>query len=220
MNNMKDLKQYIFEGSWGYEPMDGDYPLDMQGELNLDICRAIYDKCHYLIYEHTIYGGYDHKGDYAWCAIAEIEWYFDRVCVLWEIPHNPKARAGSDKYYYWWRLAEKEGKNIIELYHEALGFCQTDQEWIDSWKEPNKMKASLKRREDVLKKYQKLYDQYVEKKKKNEEQRAKAEAEVIASDNKKLLAYGKDGWKAVAITGEEGQSSGQVEEPDKKSKKK
>ena len=44
---MKDLKQYIFEGSWGYEPMDGDYPLDMQGELNLDICRAIYDKCHY-----------------------------------------------------------------------------------------------------------------------------------------------------------------------------
>ena len=211
---MKSLKDYIFEGSWGYEPLEGDYPL---GDLNVELCRTIYDKCHYLIYEHSVNGGYDHKGDYSWCAIAQIEWYFDRICPLWEIPHNSKARSGSDKYYYWWRLAEKEGKNIIELYHEALGFCQADQEWIKSWKEPNKMKASLKKREDNLKKYQKLFNDYIEKKKKNEEERAKAEADCIANPNKSLC-YTDQGWVALDC-GDQG--CGQVEEVvDKKSKKK
>lgn len=217
---MKDLKQYIVEGSWGYYPMDGDYPLDMEGEMNLDICRAIYDKCHFLVYEHTVSGDYDHKGDYCWCAIALTEWYFDRACTLWEIPHNPKARAGSDKYYYWWKLAQKEGKNIVELYHDALGFCQADEKWISSWKEPKKMQASLKRREEVLKKYQKLYDAYVEKQRKSDEQKAKAEAEVIASGNAKLLAYGKNGWEAIPNEEIGAQGQGQIEEPNKKNKKK
>ena len=42
---MKNIKDFILEGAWGYEPDQNDSTLDLRGNIFLSICELIYDKC-------------------------------------------------------------------------------------------------------------------------------------------------------------------------------
>lgn len=150
---MKKLKDFITEGSWGYEPLQGDGPLDLRGDLFKDICELIYDKC----------DKYSKDTDYAWCAIGNIEHFFEEVTKMEGFKMNSKHP--SDKYYYWFRLIDKEHKNIFELYDKLLNQCMGDEKWIEEWEEPDKMRKSLEKRKKISEKYSKLMEDYIKKRK-------------------------------------------------------
>lgn len=148
---MKALEEFINEGSWGYEPNDGDAPLDLRGDLYREICELIYDKCE----------EYSKDTGCAWAALGNIEHFFEEVTKMEGFKLDSKYK--SDKYYYWFRLLEKDHKNIFELYDKLLNQCIGDEKWIEDWEEPDKIRKSLERRKKISEKYGKLMEEYTKK---------------------------------------------------------
>lgn len=146
---MKDIKDFILEGNWGYEPNDGDGPLDLRGDFFLSFCELIYDKCEEKLL--------DEDTGCAWEAIGNIEYFFEELTKLKDFPL--KSDLKYEKYYYWFKLIDKKQKNIIETYSKCLDKCKNDENWIEDWKEPKKMRKSLEKREKKLQEYQKLLDE-------------------------------------------------------------
>lgn len=149
---MISLDNYIInEGSWGYEPLQGDGPLDLRGDLFKDICELIYDKCE----------EYSKDTGCAWCAIGNIEHFFEEVTKMEGFKMDSKHP--SDKYYYWFRLIDQKDKNIFELYNKLVDQCTNDEKWIEEWEDPDKIKKSLEKRKKISEKYAKLMEDYVQK---------------------------------------------------------
>ncbi len=147
---MKNIKDYILEGSWGYEPDQNDGTLDLRGDTWLSICELIYDKCNET---HNKF-----KTDFAWESLGNIEFFFEVLSETKEFGLNDEHEF--NKYYYWWRLIDKKkNKNIIDLYKKLLNQCKSDKKWIEDWKEPEKMQASLEKRELVLQRYEQLFEE-------------------------------------------------------------
>ena len=165
---MKNIKDFILEGSWGYEPLDGDAPLDLRDDLFKDICELIYDKCE----------EYSKDTDCAWCALGNIEYFFEEVTKMEGFKLNTKNDK-SNKYYFWFRLIDKKHKNIFELYNKLLDQCVNDEKWIEEWKEPDKMRKSLEKRKKISEKYDKLMKDHIEheEKAKLQQNNAKQDAE-------------------------------------------
>lgn len=151
---MKTLEEFINEGSWGYEPNEGDAPLDLRGDLYRKICELIYDKCE----------EYSKDSGCAWAALGNIEHFFEEFTKMEGFPLGDKN--DSDKYYYWFRLIDKEHKNIFELYDKLLNQCMGDEKWIEDWKEPDKMRKSLEKRKKISEKYDKLIKDHIKKEEK------------------------------------------------------
>lgn len=141
------------EGSWGYEPNDGDAPLDMRYDINLSIFEKIYDKCK----KDVNNAKKEHYPSWAWDVIGQIEYFFDRATSLDNLADDPNKKF--QKYDFWWKLKNKKKKDILELYKEALDICEKDKHWINEWKEPKRMIASLKRRHKFLDKMLKIQEQ-------------------------------------------------------------
>jgi len=144
---MKSLQQFINEGSWGYDPNQNDGALDLRGSLFLSSCELIYDRLNT-----------NHKDTcYVWESLGNIEYFFEEFSKIKDFGLDNKNKF--EKYYYWFRLIDLKNKNIIELYAKYLEQCKNDEIWINDWKEPDKMKESLKKREKKLKEYQKLFEE-------------------------------------------------------------
>ena len=134
------------EGSWGYEPNEGDSGLDCIGETNDSICELIYDKC------KRILNGRGDKSQKAWDAIAVIEHFFDKIPDLNTIGRD---RNPYYKYYSWWQLKQDKGKDIVDLYRQCIEICENDQ-WYNEWDSPEKMEESLQKRHENLNRYLRL----------------------------------------------------------------
>lgn len=148
---MKNLKEYIIEGAWGYEPDQNDGTLDLRGDIFFSICELIYDKCSKNPY------GNKFQTDHAWESLGAIEYFFEELSNIEDFQCGDKNDF--DKYYYWFRLIDKKKtKNIIELYEKLLNKCIKDEDWINNWREPEKMKESLEKRKQNLERYKKLLD--------------------------------------------------------------
>ena len=161
---------FMFEGSWGYDPNDGDGPLDMRYDINLSTFELIYDRC-----KKTIDSARKSKyPSWAWDVIGQIEYFFDRATSLDNLADEPNKNF--EKYDFWWTLKRRKNKDILELYKEALDICEKDKKWINDWKEPDKMKKSIKRRHKILDKYLKIQKQYENNEKRLEKIRKKNEA--------------------------------------------
>lgn len=153
---MKALKEFINEGSWGYEPNEGDAPLDLRGDLYREICELIYDKCE----------SYSKDTGCAWAALGNIEYFFEEVTKMEGFPLGDKNDSDYDKYYYWFRLIDKDHKNIFELYDKLLNQCVDDEKWIEEWDDPDKMHKSLEKRKKISEKYDKLMKDHIKKEEK------------------------------------------------------
>jgi len=150
---MKNIKDYILEGSWGYEPDQNDGTLDLRGDIWLSICELIYDKCNENYKKRS-----EFETDFAWEALGNIEFFFEVLSETKEFGLNDEHEF--NKYYYWWRLIDKKKtKNIIELYKKLLNKCKSDEKWIEDWKEPEKIRKSLEKRESILQRYEQLFEE-------------------------------------------------------------
>ena len=156
------------EGSWGYEPDQNDGTLDLRSDIFFGMCELVYDKCSDL-------------GDtsIAWEELGAIEFFFEQFSKIEDFGLGDKE---FEKYYYWWRLMdEKKTKNIVALYEKLLNMCKKDEDWINDWKEPDKMRKSLEDREEVLNKWKKLlsdrteYEKEIERKRNTMKKDAEAE---------------------------------------------
>lgn len=171
---MKKLSEHILEeGAWGYDPQQNDSVLDLRGDLHLKILEMIYDECH-----KRVWGGLvdpdDHitlDGNSKWDVIGTIEFFFERCPYLDDICIYGENKNSYDRYYYWWKLKRDKQKDIIELYSDAIFQISSDKEFIDSWKEPEQMRQSLRMRAEKLKKYAALRDAYFKKQLDNEHER-------------------------------------------------
>lgn len=198
---MKHFKNFIYEGAWGYDPEQNDSALDYRGDLNLKILEIIYDEG----YKKVHGGAFDSDeevpnldGNDAWDVISSIEYFFEKCTSLFDL--SIKDKPEYEKYYYWWRLEEIKHKNIVELYSDALSKCANDQNFIDSWKEPNKMKKSLEKRANLLKKYSNLRDEYFQNNLKKDKQRIEATIQHIKKPENTMVAFGKkEGWTCLEI---------------------
>jgi hypothetical protein len=158
------------EGSWGYEPNDGDGPLDMRYDINLSIFEKIYDRCK----KDVNNAKKEHYASWAWDVIGQIEYFFDRATSLDNLADDPDKKF--EKYNFWWKLKSRKKKDILELYKEALDICENDKKWINEWSEPEKMKKSIKKRHKILDKYLKIQKQYEDNEKRLEKLRKKNDA--------------------------------------------
>lgn len=171
---MKKLSEHILEeGAWGYDPQQNDSVLDLRGDLHLKILEMIYDECH-----KRVWGGIVDPddpitldGNSKWDVIGTIEFFFERCPYLDDICINADNKNSYDRYYYWWKLKRDKQKDIIELYSDAIFQISSDKEFIDSWKEPEQMRQSLRMRAEKLKKYAALRDAYFKKQLDNEHER-------------------------------------------------
>lgn len=157
---MKQLSNLILEGSWGYEPDQGDSVLDLRGDIIEKLLEKIYDECFKRVWSND--EDIAISGNSCWDVVGTIEYFFEKCTYLFDIGGRDDD-PDYEKYYYWWALENKKHKNIIELYKEAISRCARDKEFIDSWKEPEKMKASIKKRFEILKKYSNYRDEYFRK---------------------------------------------------------
>ena len=192
---MRDLKEYMFEGAWGYDPQQTDSALDLRAGINMSILETIYDECFKRVWSNS--EGIDLDGNSAWEAIAQIEYFFEKCTNLFDI-HNEKDPE-YEKYYYWWRLKKDKKKDIVDLYSEAIQRCASDDEFINSWKEPDKMRKALTERGKILKKYAKLRDDYFKHELELDKQRTDATIKFVKDPNHKTIAYGKEGWCVVGF---------------------
>ena len=157
---MKKLSNYIIEeGAWGYEPDQSDGCLDLKGDMNLKIAETIYDECFKRVWGND--EGISIDGNSCWGVICVIEHFFEKCKYLFEIGNDDEPEY--ERYYYWWRLKDLKQKDIVDLYAEAISRCNGDKEFIESWKEPEKMKESLKKRGEILKKFADMRDAYFKK---------------------------------------------------------
>ena len=156
---MKNLNEFINEGAWGYEPDQNDGTLDLRGDIFFCICELVYDKCNKNHYDSKRF-----ETDYAWEALGNIEYFIEEATKMGDFPLGDKN--DSDKYYYWFRLLDKGKKNIFELYDRLLAKCVNDEEWIENWKEPDKMRKSLDKRKKVSERYAKLMQDHIKKEEK------------------------------------------------------
>ena len=168
---MKNLNEFINEGSWGYEPNEGDAPLDLRGDLYREICGLIYDKCE----------SYSKDTGCAWAALGNIEHFFEEVTKMEGFPLGDKN--DSDKYYYWFRLIDKDHKNIFELYDKLLNQCVEDEKWIEDWKDPDKMRKSLEKRKKINEKYDKIMKDHIKKEEKAKLQQNTAKQAEVSQIN-------------------------------------
>jgi hypothetical protein len=192
---MRDLKEYMFEGAWGYDPQQTDSALDLRAEINMTILETIYDECFKRVWSNS--EGIDLDGNSAWEAIAQIEYFFEKCANLFDIRSNKDPEY--ERYYYWWRLKRDKKKDIVDLYSEAIQRCASDDEFINSWKEPDKMRKALTERGKILKKYAKLRDDYFKHELELDKQRTDATVKFVKDPNHKTIAYGKEGWCVVGF---------------------
>lgn len=165
---MKKLSEYIIEeGAWGYDPDQNDSVLDMRGDMNLKIAEMIYDECFKRVWSND--EGISIDGNSCWDVVGTIEYFFEKCKSLFEIGNDDEPEY--KKYYYWWRLKELKQKDIVDLYSEAISRCNGDGEFIKSWKEPEQMKESLKKRTEILKIYADMRDTYLKKQISNDKHR-------------------------------------------------
>lgn len=165
---MKKLSEYIIEeGAWGYEPDQSDGCLDLKGDMNLKIAETVYDECFKRVWSND--EGISIDGNSCWGVICVIEHFFEKCKYLFEIGNDDEPEY--ERYYYWWRLKDLKQKDIVDLYSEAISRCNGDKEFIDSWSEPEKMKESLKKRSEILKKYADMRDTYFKKQISNDRHR-------------------------------------------------
>ncbi len=165
---MKKLSEYIIEeGAWGYDPYQNDSVLDLRGTMNMKIAETIYDECFKRVWSND--EGISISGNTCWDVVGTIEYFFEKCKYLFEIGNDDEQEY--ERYYYWWRLKDLKHKDIVDLYSEAISRCNGDKEFIDSWSEPEKMKESLKKRSEILKKYADMRDTYFKKQISNDRHR-------------------------------------------------
>lgn len=167
VNESFDFNSVLNEGSWGYDPNDGDGPLDMRFEINLSTFEQIYDLCKKTLDDAKK----QHESSWAWDVVGQIEYFFDRATSLDNLADEPDKKF--EKYDFWWKLQDRKKKDILELYKEALDICEKDKHWINSWREPKRMITSLKRRHRFLDKMLKIKEQKDNYEKKLEEKQVK-----------------------------------------------
>ena len=71
---MKNIKDYILEGSWGYEIDQNDGTLDLRADIYSKICELVYDEC------DKYSKGKDTS--WAWEALGAIEYFFEDLTKL------------------------------------------------------------------------------------------------------------------------------------------
>lgn len=155
------VKTMLTEGSWGYEPTQSDSYGDTNWVTLKKIAEMIYDDCEKGInrYNGTKHEYFD-KGMSCWDSIGIIENFFESLA---SIDSTYKNKKGHEKYYVWWALLRDEKKSIVGLYKKCVDYCANNEKWIEGWKEPDKMRKSLKKRQQILKKYEQyLIDEYNE----------------------------------------------------------
>lgn len=177
---MKNLKDFILEGAWGYEPNQNDGALDLRSEIMLGFCELVYDKCSKGHKSYT-------STDSAWEQLGNIEYFFEELTKL--STFNCGDKYEFDKYYYWFRLIDKKSsKNIFNLYEKLLNQCINDSEWISGWSNPDEMRESLNKRTQILYRYKKLlndkekYDQEM-KLKRDQFKQAEAKIQIKFEEN-------------------------------------
>ena len=185
---MKTLNDLIIEGAWGYDPQQSDGALDFRSAMITGILEYIYDECFKRVWSNS--EGIMIDGNSNWHVIALIEYLFEKTSIMNDI-YNPDKDPEYEKYYYWWRLKRDKKKDIIELYSTALQKCASDEQFINSWSEPENMKKSLKERGEFLQKYAKLRDDYFKHELDIEKDRVKTTIAFVKNP-KSVISYGKD----------------------------
>lgn len=146
------IGKILNEGAWGYDPDQNDGTLDLRSEIMLGICELVYDKCSDL-----------NDTDDAWEELGAIEFFFEEFTKMEDFGIGEEK---FDNYYYWWWLIEKKNKNIVTLYEKLLDKCKDDEEWINEWSDPKKMRKSLKQRQKVLGEWKQLLSDRIDHEKK------------------------------------------------------
>ena len=184
---MKKLSETIIEeGAWGYEPGQSDGCLDLKGDMNLKIAETIYDECFKRVWSND--EGISVDGNSCWEVICLIEHFFEKCKYLFEIGNDDEPEC--ERYYYWWRLKDRKQKDIVDLYSDAITKCNGDEKWIKEWSEPEKMKESLKKRADILKRYSDLRDSHFKKKLTKDRHRIDVTIKTVKDPNYSLTVKG------------------------------
>lgn len=128
---IKTFEQYLVEGAWGYGSLDNDYVLDDRDELLKNFIDATLKKCEENNKE---------DGNSAWKTIGLID---SLTTMLRSI--------GQMRIFC-------RNTNIIDLYKEAIDVCNSDEKFINDWREPNAMRVALDYAEHKLKAYKSIMD--------------------------------------------------------------
>ena len=128
---IKTFEQYLVEGAWGYGSLDNDYVLDDRDELLKNFIDATLKKCE----ENN-----KNDGNSAWKTIGLIDSLTTMLRSIGEM-----------------RIFCRN-TNILDLYKEAIDVCKSDEKFINDWREPNAMRASLEYANDKLKAYKSIMD--------------------------------------------------------------
>ncbi|WP_296865273.1 hypothetical protein [uncultured Methanobrevibacter sp.] len=126
---IKTFEQYLVEGAWGYGSLDNDYVLDDRDELLKDFINAILNKC-----EENNKG----DGNSAWKTIGLI----DSLTTMLRSIGQMRIFLNKTK--------------TLELYQEAIDVCNSDEKFINDWREPNAMRVALEYANDKLKAYKSI----------------------------------------------------------------
>lgn len=113
---IKTFEQYLVEGAWGYGSLDNDYVLDDRDELLKNFIDTTLKKCE----ENN-----SNDGNSAWKTLGLL----DSLSTMLRSINSFRIFAKDTKF--------------VELYKEAIKICKDDKTFIDSWKEPNTMRAAL-----------------------------------------------------------------------------
>lgn len=111
IKEMSSGKQYITEGWWGVNPLDGDGPMDMQG----DIIKVTFDKIRDEFRKYTEHGQ-------KWGALGNSIEFAKRLHGLYMM---------------------RDVADIKRECIETIKGIEEDEEYINSWKDPQEFKDAL-----------------------------------------------------------------------------
>lgn len=126
---IKTFEQYLVEGAWGYGSLDNDYVLDDRDELLRNFIDATLKKCT---------NNNNGDGNSAWKTLGLIDSLTTMLRSIGQM-----------------RIFCRD-TNMLDLYKEAIDICNSDEKFINDWREPNAMRAALEYAKDKLKAYKSI----------------------------------------------------------------
>ena len=119
---MKELKDFIIEGAWGYEPSASDSAMDLIDKFKDDYVNYLGNKLSIAK---------DAQTSYDFIALVE------------------RWAAGLEPLGIY--LNDSKIKNYVKAYQKAVKQCLADKKWLDTWNDPSAVRKELYTRDDRVK---------------------------------------------------------------------
>jgi len=125
---MKSLNQYITEGSWGYNPMDGDSPLDFRSELVDNLFTKIVNE-----FETALNGDKTSVGR-VWDCIGVGMQFLEIL---------------SPKMVFLFENNRIENR-FVNLCKNGFQYLRSQEEWLNGWSDKDKICKGIDKAENDL----------------------------------------------------------------------